>query len=121
MKYAIRPLFIFAAVLVAMASITSAEAKKRGADDYLFEQKQWEILEFTTKLVFHPDLESLNRAAERHGIQPDMSMVFASFMVMNKTSKVCTIHLLDPRDRYLPERAGHELLHCSFGNFHPSR
>lgn len=121
MKKAIRALIAPVAMFAAAISSAPADAQKRGTDDYRFEQKEWEILEFTTKLVVHPDLASLNDAAERLGVHPDLGNQFASFMVMNKTRKICTIHVLDPRVRYLPERGGHELMHCAYGNFHPSK
>lgn len=115
-----RILFAAAAIAALIATPVSARPN-RGEDGYVFERKEWTELKFQTEIVLYPDLESLGEAAEKLGIYPDTGNKFAAFSVFYRTRKICVIHMVDPGVAYMPEQIGHELAHCGFGNFHPSR
>lgn len=116
-----RTLMSLMAAGLVLVSATPAEARSRGGDGYIFENKQWEITSFSVEIRQYESLYDLQREAEKHGIVPDMGNVFAAFMSMNKTRKHCIIHIYNPEKKYMPEQYGHELAHCAFGNFHRSR
>lgn len=52
------------------------------------------------------------------GVPPEDLQAFTTY---NKERTTCTVHLVDPAKKYKPQWAGHELLHCVYGNWHPSQ
>lgn len=70
-------------------------------------------LEFNTVVKEYNNSRELARAIRQYGI--DNAEVHA-FAVIEK--ETCTIHIVKPAKRYMPEHIGHELVHCIYGEWH---
>jgi len=93
------------------------DANPVAADGYRFEQAEWVNTDLRVRLVLHDTIDDVRAAARAAGIvEPEGEPVEAWSTISPSGS--CTIHIVDPRKRYGPEYAGHELMHCAFGRFH---
>ena len=72
--------------------------------------------EFTTVIVQHDSLDSLNKAAKKY--YGTRSRQVHAFNIYNLDKNICTIHIIKPAKDYMPEHIGHELVHCIYGNWH---
>jgi hypothetical protein len=117
---------VFAALFLLMSS--SADAGRRGADNYNFGKKEFERTEITIKIVLLHDRDELIAAAEKFGLDA-VSLISASspfalkssveaFSLIDKDENKCTIYMKDPGWRYEPESYGHDLAHCIWGRWH---
>lgn len=61
----------------------------------------------------YPDLPALQSAARAAGLRQSHIRGFSQ-----RRGDICYVHIVDPRQCYRPEIAGHELLHCFYGNWH---
>lgn len=92
----------------------------RAADNYTFERPQ--VVLTTPQVTVHTyrNLQALRANAPQHARQsnPDLQ----AFTIVRPNSTTCEIHIVAPSPTdYHPELYGHELTHCLYGNFHPSR
>jgi len=71
--------------------------------------------EFTTEVVEYNSRRELEEASIKFGLGHLEVHAFSTF---NKNTNVCTIHIIKPSFRYLPEHIGHELIHCVYGKWH---
>lgn len=85
----------------------------RGADGYRMEDSRF-YAKRQISVEVHEDRESMLKA---YGKNPPANL--AAFAKWNNYR--CTIHIIDPARRYKPETYGHELVHCLYGDFHPSQ
>lgn len=111
--------------LIALASLfalTSCEEGYKAPDGYKFEaQSQRLSPSRQISVVTYSSMADLRRAYEA---QPNARPLAAgrelqAFSAYN--SRTCTIHMIDPAVTYMPEFFGHELVHCLYGEFHPSQ
>lgn len=94
------------------------------ADNYYFEQKQFDKLPLRPSIKTYSSLKELRQvfkvtrpiAAKR--VDVDSVMAYA---VINLEDHTCVVHTVDPAILYMPEYIGHEITHCLYGNFHPSQ
>jgi hypothetical protein len=115
---------VFAVLFLLMSS--SADAGKRGADNYHFGKKEFERTEITIKIVLLHDRDELITAAEEFGLEAvslnsgpfALKSTVEAFSLIDKDENKCTIYMKDPDWRYEPESYGHELAHCIWGRWH---
>lgn len=89
---------------------------QKGADGYIFHEKQFEKSTVQINVVTYKSQADLQRAlGNRAGV--DASNVVA-FSVLRPPFDNCTIHMVDPAVSYQPEFVGHEMLHCVYGQWH---
>lgn len=87
-----------------------------GKDGYKFETKQIDRDIVTVEIVKYPTEKAIQAAyADRGGKLKDV----IAFSVLRKPDyELCTMHILDPTMKYVPELIGHEFLHCVYGEWH---
>lgn len=104
-------------LLAALSLLFSCNpAPQVGSDGYTFGKKQYEKTTVQIDIVTYKSLSDLQAAlSKRAGV--DKSSVMA-FSVLTPPFDKCTIHMVDPAVKYLPEFAGHEMLHCVYGQWH---
>lgn len=91
-------------------------APKSGADGYTFGEKQYEKQTVQINIVTYKSQADLQRSlGNRAGV--DASNVVA-YSVLRPPFDTCTIHMVDPSVSYQPEFVGHEMLHCTYGQWH---
>jgi hypothetical protein len=124
---------VLIAALGAMALCTSTDASAGGftvgdpmlrgqhdigQDGYGFEMKQIRMTDVEIKLVTFTDKDAF-RAEYRKRVSA--GPIPRAFSVLNPSNrKLCTIYTIDPETDYRPELYGHELMHCFFGDWHPT-
>jgi len=104
--------------LALLMSSTPAIAAGPALDGYTFERAEFEHR--TVTLTFMPvatEAEMI-RLADSFGV-PLKGGTVKAFSIYSKDR--CAIYAEDPRLEYEPEFIGHELAHCIFGNFHPTK
>lgn len=89
------------------------------ADGYHFETTSVRIAPRKIETVLYPNLAALNVAFKNTNHRISETRQLMAFSVITK--ETCTIHMIDPKVRYMPEFLGHELTHCLYGEFHPSQ
>lgn len=109
-------------ILALVAFTLLASCSNGTTDGYTFEKGTKRITpNLEIKVVLYPSLDSLkvnyphNANAKR--LPADRELMAYSVIGHG----VCTIHMIDPAVRYMPEFFGHELTHCLYGEFHPSQ
>jgi hypothetical protein len=99
---------------------TSRIVSRLAADGYYFEKNALRINARPIKIVVYSDVKSLRAGyAKINGRTLAANEELFGFGVINQSA--CTLHLIDPKTRYMPEELGHELTHCLYGEFHPSQ
>ncbi|WP_380873584.1 hypothetical protein ACFB49_42430 [Sphingomonas sp. DBB INV C78] len=98
----------------------SACQPPRGSDGYSFEQAEWSNSNLRVTLVLHPTLGDLEREGKAAGALVHREEDIQAWSLIDAHGN-CTVHIVDPAKRYMPEFAGHELTHCAFGRFHGAR
>lgn len=93
------------------------EANPVAADGYRFERAEWVNTDLRVRLVLHETVEDLAREAKRAGAAVSGEEAVQAWGEIDAHGN-CTLHIVDPRKRYMPEWIGHELTHCAFGRFH---
>lgn len=102
-------------------SLAACKQSDTAADGYVFEKGTESIGHREIKVVQYPSFEALR---DSYNKQPGARQIGATeslqaFSAYN--DKTCTIHMIDPAVHYQPEFFGHELVHCLYGNFHPTQ
>lgn len=119
---------LIASVLIAASIFLPTAVKgneKKGKDGYVFQHAEFVNTNLKIKIVIHPSLQDLRDAGMKVGaISEDISpgsMIkvnsTGAWSLINKTG-TCEIHIVDAAKQYLPELAGHELMHCIYGRWH---
>lgn len=93
------------------------------ADGYFFEQFQFTKTNMAISFVLYPNHRAVQIAGIKNGIkvQDGYELEAFSFWTTSKSGYSCQVHIVDPRIKYDPATLGHEVTHCIFGEFHPSR
>jgi hypothetical protein len=89
------------------------------SDHYFFEAASYEKTNVTVRIVYHKSFKDLLAASGYKGMTPGELRAF-TYPDKDGTG-VCEIHIMDPKVVYYPQYVGHELLHCTHGDFHPSQ
>lgn len=85
------------------------------SDGYTFNKVVGEQREALIVVQTYQSTEELQRAAQGLGIIPERLVAFTQY---NDKTKLCTIHIVDPKQVHAPQFIGHEVLHCVYGNWH---
>lgn len=112
--------FLLGGLLIGFTLIgLGCKQEYKAPDGYNFEPVE-RIAERPIKVVTYPSERALKNAYAKlpRGRQMGDNEHLQAFTVINS---VCTIHMVDPATRYQPEFFGHELVHCLYGEFHPSQ
>jgi hypothetical protein len=88
-------------------------APKKGADGYVFGQKQYQRSKVDVNIVTYSKQEFSKQLIKRK-----LPNTTAAFTVLSPPFDSCTIHMIDPSVNYEPEFIGHEFLHCAYGQWH---
>lgn len=95
--------------------------KPRGADLYTFERKQFDLERVTIHVIKHPSQPHLLASYQKQtGIKLAPGWKLKGYAFPNPNG-YCELHIVDPAVNYEPEFAGHEFLHCVYGEFHPNQ
>jgi len=100
--------------LLALMLGSCEPAPKRGADGYLFGEKQYERNAVQVKIVTYKSQEEFSKVLK----ELKLSKTTAAFSLLAPPYDTCTIHMIDPSVKYEPEYVGHEFLHCAYGQWH---
>lgn len=94
------------------------DGPKRAADDYYFEEKEFERTSLgVTVVLFETRREFEETAKQKLGRDFPVETV-AAFGSLSLVGNNCTIYTMDASVQYEPEFLGHELAHCIWGRFH---
>ena len=122
-------LVITAAILAVAAMWAAPSHARNAADGYRFEQAEFVRTDFAVKVVEYDSAKEVTQAAESAGalLAPTQvgnygrsvsSRVLAWSRIRDD---VCEIHIIKPTVEYRPDLFGHELAHCIYGRWHPSK
>lgn len=110
-------------LILALAATLAVASCNQGASDGYFFEKDTQPLspEREIHLVLYPNLAEVNAAFQAQSNSPKLAgdRELQAFSVI--TDETCTIHMIDPAVKYMPEFFGHELVHCLYGEFHPGQ
>lgn len=107
--------------LLAVVSCSDGSVNQKGTDGYIFHKKQYTKNELQITVVEHPSYADLRASAKAESSTVKTEIDFsalAAYSVLQPTTNVCTIHIVDPSKEYTPEFVGHEFLHCVYGQWH---
>lgn len=93
-------------------------AKPRSDDGFAFIQEDWQRLNLNVRIVVHPDLAALRKAAYDAGLSGDSDTPLAWSKINTNPNAPCEIHIIDPNKDGTRRVIGHELLHCIYGRWH---
>lgn len=93
-------------------------APKKGADDYLFESKEYEKTNLNIEFVILRNQSEFDQAAKQYanGVQG-----LEAFGILIPSENRCILYIKDPEWQYVPEFIGHEVAHCIWGRWHDKR
>ena len=96
-----------------LSLMLAAPAAAQASDGYKFLGNPPALrYEFSTKVVEYNSRQDLLDAFKSFGGHSEVH-AFSTF-----DGKVCTVHIIKPANKYLPEHIGHELMHCVYGKWH---
>jgi hypothetical protein len=103
--------------------MNAAHAGSKGADDYRFGSKEYEMTDLSVKIVIAKNEVQFNRFAKANGLDPNRQTGLKAtrveaFSILHPREQQCTIYIKDPEWEYEPEFIGHELAHCVWGRWH---
>lgn len=84
-------------------------------DGYRFVEKQFEKKQVTIEVVTFQTKKEFLEAAKSRGIT---NTNIAAFSILREPYDKCTIYMIDPQKSFKPDMAGHEFLHCFYGQWH---
>lgn len=94
------------------------EGPKRGADDYYFEEKEYERTSLGVTMVLFETRAEFERVAKQKLGKDYPVETVAAFGALSVVGNNCTIYTMDASVQYEPEYLGHELAHCIWGRWH---
>lgn len=102
---------LFATIFLASCN----NSGNKGPDGYYFEGKERSgSTEVLITTIEYSNLRDLRKVAISYGLDPNTK----AFNLYQASTNTCIIHIIDPAVTYDPISAGHEYLHCQYGNFH---
>lgn len=96
------------------------QSPKRGADDYYFEEKEYEKTSLGVTIVVMESQKAMEQEASKY-MDRESAKKVAAFGKVQPATNNCTIYIIDPSVSYQPEFIGHELVHCMYGRWHPKQ
>ncbi len=102
--------------MIPLALLAGCDGGNVGKDGYRYEGAEYLRHEVAVRVVIHADLHELQRAGSAAGARVEFQRELQAFALLEPDG--CTIHMIDPSQRYRPEWIGHELTHCIFGRWH---
>ena len=109
-------------LLTLLLPLALVACNAEGSDGYKFEQKEYEHLapniEFRT-VKNQTELEDAYRTA--NGTPLPTNRELKAFSILYPDTKTCIVFIIDPEEQYGPQWIGHEVVHCMYGQFHPSQ
>lgn len=118
----IQKLFLTIALsILAVATVQAFDYSKlrTAKDGYVFERKEWEMTEFTIRVVALKNQEEFDEAKKQVVKSRAKRKKLAAFAMVHPARNSCVIYVPDPSWKYEPEYIGHELTHCIWGRWHP--
>ncbi len=102
---------------------------RNAADGYRFEQAEFLRADFRVAVVEYDSAEDVAIAAENAGAMIAARQVgnygrsvSSKVLAWSRIREgVCEIHIIKATVEYRPDLLGHELAHCIYGRWHPSR
>lgn len=92
----------------------------KGKDGYYFEEPSLFMPEFSIKVEMFDNEKDISKEYERKtGEYAPRNLV--AFAIVSANTFECTIYIIDPQKKYMPEFIGHELVHCLYGEWHNSQ
>ena len=85
--------------------------------DYAFEKRQYTSNKIEVTLVEHNSYAEIRQAYVDYAKKPAPRSLIA-FSEINP--KFCIIHTIKPEIDFQPKFVGHEIMHCFYGQWHPS-
>ena len=102
-----------ALIFVALLLGSCERTPNKGADGYVFGQKQFHRNTVQVNVVTYTQPE-FNKQLVKLKL-PETTVAFTELTYPYDT---CTMHIVDPSISYVPEFVGHEFLHCVYGQWH---
>lgn len=113
-------IFVLSFCLLLYSCSDAKSIRNVGTDGYAFHSKQFDNKQVLISIVTFKTWDEFRAEGERQGM--DMGSgddTTIAFSILDKDNQqICTIYMIDPEVYYLPEYAGHEFLHCAYGQFH---
>lgn len=101
-------------ILLVATLVLAACGQTPASDGYSFGEKQHTKNTVQVSIVEYPSLQALNIEVKRRGVTSEVQ----AFAVLRPPFDTCTIHIVDPSKKYMPEFIGHEFTHCIYGQWH---
>ena len=113
---------IFLVCLVLFMVFSEAKSTTVGPDGYAFHEKEYDNKQVLISIVTFKNWNEFRTEAKRLGmnLEDGDNVTVAFTLVDTENPQICTIYMIDPEVLYLPEYAGHEFLHCAYGQWHIS-
>jgi hypothetical protein len=104
---------------IILAALLLASCSETATDKYTFEKGTGRLRpERQITVVTHPSLDDLRKEKRATGAVAANRDLMA-YSIISQTK--CTVHIVDPAVKYMPEFIGHEITHCLYGEFHPTQ
>lgn len=114
------PFALFSVLSIAWILVACDPSPQKSADNYYFENKEYEKTSLAIEFVVMPSAKALQKEAEKF-IDKETAGKVAAFSRLRPALNSCTIYIIDPEVQYDPEFIGHEVTHCIYGRWHPSQ
>lgn len=101
--------------LLIMLALAGCDASP---DGYRFEQSEFERKTVIVTTITHPNAGDLRLAAAIEGVKVEPGHKLMAFGIVSKSEPRCTIHMVEPANKYQPHWIGHEFTHCIRGRWH---
>lgn len=105
-------------LVISLTLISCDPFSQKGADGYVFEEKEYEKVELAVSVIVIQDQKQFDELAETWA--PGVEGLQA-FSRLQPSIDRCIIYVKDPTWQYNPEFYGHEFAHCVWGRFHDAR
>lgn len=109
---------IFLGLIAATTLITPAIARDKARDGYHFARAEWTKNTMTVNVIWYKTSKELEAAAKALNVPVIKGNKMGAFSIINEAENRCTIHTVEPEEKYAPELVGHEFIHCFKGRFH---
>jgi hypothetical protein len=103
-------------ILFSLLMATPAIAQPVASDGYVFKGSPPAVRkDFRVIIEEYNTRNELVKGIQKYGVAHGDVHAFA---VIDPNKNTCTIHIIRPAKRYMPEHMGHELTHCIYGGWH---
>jgi len=93
----------------------------RGVDGYIVEKAEFMHTDINLRVHMYRSRPSFDAASRMMGVEVVKDAKTMGFTVSNPSDNYCDMYIFDPAFYYGPEFIGHELVHCIYGQFHPTQ